>query len=178
MTFAPAGGLRSNLPQRVATRLSAARQAGGESRTLGKKRVAVKVTTDDDIEGTTGRDDEERSHSETPGRAQCSFDSEPVPRIDRGAPIFIAQVIGVRGVASYSVSVPAGAAEPIGGVQKDLLIETTVQRQDQLILIEDSGRFVLKDVAGITKRPDAAVFYSLDESAGQWRVDVAGAQLM
>lgn len=49
------------------------RQTTGESWTLCKKGVPIKVTTDDDIEGTTRGHNHEGRHPKTPGRANCSF---------------------------------------------------------------------------------------------------------
>src|SRR2546427_11336853 len=99
--------------------------------------------------------------------------------INLGAAVFGAQVVRVQRESQVAISVALRFVQDVSREKTHpVAAQPARHRDDQLILIEPAGGFILINVTGVSKRPDAAVWISGEKCSGQWCIDIPRAQQM
>ena len=141
-------------------------KTGRKRRTVIENRVAVRVGSVCDIKRNAGAKGDERTKPNAERYADVSAECEAMPNIYQRVSVFAADVILVGRKCARAVRIAFGAAERVIAENRNLLAEIRAEIKNQLILIKSPGRFVLKNIAGRRRRPDAV----------NRRVDIARAQ--
>src|SRR5215813_8781115 len=98
--------------------------------------------------------------------------------IERSPAELAAQVISIRGKRSRAVRIALGLPQDVHAGHGEVAVEPVRDVENQLVLFEYPARLILKYVAYISERSNAAVRHGRIEGSRQRSIDVSQTQIM
>lgn len=125
--------------------------------TLVKERSAGQILAQGDVVRHSGTSHHERAEAQAIAQSYGAAEENPAADVEGRAAVVRHEIVGIGGKTIRSGGVATGVVQRVVGIEREFGSGTDCGVEDQLVLPEDAGRFVLIDVFRYSVGVDAAV---------------------